>query len=68
MAGKTVSHYWVAQKVRQGRMGEVFLAHDTSINPKLDLKFCQTSCPLRDGSHGTSGDSRKAGWGIPLAR
>lgn len=68
MIGRTASHYRVNQKVRQGRMDEVFLAHDTSINRKLDLKFCQTSFPLRDGPHETSGDARKAGWGIALAR
>ena len=39
MLGTTISHYKVIEKIGQGGMGEVFLAHDTSLDGKVALKF-----------------------------
>jgi Tol biopolymer transport system component len=39
MIGTTLGHYRIISLLGKGGMGEVFLAHDTSLNRKVALKF-----------------------------
>jgi hypothetical protein len=52
----TISRYLVLSKLGAGGMGEVYLAEDTSLKPKVALKFLPTSL-LADDRGGAVGHS-----------
>ena len=55
MAGETISHYRVLEKLRAGRMGVVYRAEDIKLGCKITSSSCRlslsaTSSPLNAGN------------------
>jgi cephalosporin-C deacetylase-like acetyl esterase len=51
MIGKRLAHYEIIGQLGKGGMGEVFLAHDTSLDRKVAIKFLPESIELDQTAH-----------------
>ncbi|MEK6324039.1 MAG: protein kinase [Acidobacteriota bacterium] len=50
IAGTTVSHYRILQRLGAGGMGEVYLAEDTELDRKVAIKFLSVESALDEGA------------------